>query len=174
MHSCCLHCWAGPLQPQRSFGDGGAFGRAPTRALRFLPECDGVPLPLDFILHRALCRVHFWPPALPRAHTSADLTLQRPARFSSSIDVFKEWCEEDLGEAHGVRRREPPRRLCITRWRVDVVVEDMARHTLYVDEPQVLLYLGDVKITPSNPRKAKPRAAPDTSSEAPDAGVPRH
>ena len=78
---------------------------------------------------------------------------------------------EDLGEAHGVRRREPPRRLCITRWRVDVVVEDMARHTLYVDEPQVLLYLDDVKITPSNPCKAKPRAAPDTSSEAPDAGV---
>ena len=102
------------------------------------------------------------------------LGRQRPARFSSSIDVFKEWCEEDLGEAHGVRRREPPRRLCITRWRVDVVVEDMARHTLYVGEPQVLLYLDDVKITPSNPRKAKPRAAPDTSSEAPDADVPRH
>ena len=39
--------------------------------LRFVPECDGVPLPLDFILHRALCRVHFWPPALPRgAHVS--------------------------------------------------------------------------------------------------------
>ena len=54
----------------------------------------------------------------------------RSARFSSSIDVFKEWCEEDLGGGHGVRRRTPPRRLCITRWRVDVVVEDMARHTL--------------------------------------------
>ena len=53
----------------------------------------------------------------------------------------------------------PPRRLCITRWRVDVVVEDMARHFLCVDEPQVLLYLDDVKITPSNLRKAKPRAS---------------
>ena len=49
------------------------------------------------------------------AHTSADLTLQRLDRFSSSIHVFKEWCEEDLGEGHGVRRRKPPRRLCITR-----------------------------------------------------------
>ena len=60
----------------------------------------------------------------------------------------------------------------------------MARHTLYVDEPQVLLCLDDMKITPSNPRKAKPPtarvtsvevpgagAAPDTSSEAPGAGV---
>ena len=37
----------------------------------FLPECDGVPLPLDFILHRTLCRAHFWPLALPRgAHVN--------------------------------------------------------------------------------------------------------
>ena len=42
-----------------------------------------------------------------------------------------------MGGGHAVRRRKPPRRLCITRWRVDVVVEDMARRTLYyVDEPQ--------------------------------------
>ena len=57
-------------------------------------------------------------------------------------------------------------------------------HTLCVDEPQVLLYLDGMKITPSNPRKAKPPTArvpsvevpeagadPDTSSEAPGAGV---
>ena len=64
-----------------------------------------------FIGHCVVCtfgHLHF-----RGAHTSADLTLQRPARFSSSIDVFKEWCEEDLGEGHGVRRCEPPRRLCI-------------------------------------------------------------
>ena len=58
------------------------------------------------------------------------------------------------------------------------------RDTLSVGEPQVLLYLDDMKITPSNPHKAKPPiarvtsvevpgagAAPDTSSEAAGAGV---
>ena len=58
------------------------------------------------------------------------------------------------------------------------------RDTLSVDEPQVLLYLDDMKITPSNPRLAKPPIArvtsvevpgagadPDSSSEAPGAGV---
>ena len=58
------------------------------------------------------------------------------------------------------------------------------RDTLSVDEPQVLLYFDDMKITPSNPHKAKPPiarvtlvevpgagAAPDSSSEAAGAGV---
>ena len=76
------------------FGYGGAFGSAPTRALRILPECDGVPLPLDFILHRALCRVHFWPPAIPRgAHVSGSHSAEalRASHLQSTYSKNGAW-----------------------------------------------------------------------------------
>ena len=95
LHSCCLHCWTRPLQPQRSFGDGEAFGRVTNKGLAmsffFLRRAFLCPSTSYFIGHCVVC--FFGHLHLRGAHTSADLTLQRPARFSSSIDVFKEWCE---------------------------------------------------------------------------------